>query len=144
MKNHDLLKGFRRSRTSVAQGTPTPQRKDSEHMLFAQDWGATNEFTRVNAYTFRGEESRPPKVVEEAGGFHPPITRTDQWYVDNKVFPHFQDYMKRRFQMNLTREQFNRVYNPANLPQTTGRRSTPTSPGATSSRGSPTTSAGWS
>src|SRR5207253_2373019 len=61
---------------------------------FAQDWKETNEIERVNAYTFRGEKSRSPTDIQAAGGFHPPITRADQYYVDNCIYPVFQSYMK--------------------------------------------------
>lgn len=73
------------------------------------DWKVTEELTRVNAYTFRGD-TRPPLQIEAAGGFHPPIQRNDQQYVDGTVFPKFRDYMMRRFQIKLDKAEFDRAY----------------------------------
>ncbi len=74
------------------------------------DWKVTEQMERVNAYTFRGDR-RDPKSIHAAGGFHPPITRTDSYYVDTVIFPMFRDYMKRRFNVDITRPVFQRVYN---------------------------------
>jgi hypothetical protein len=73
------------------------------------DWKTHEELKRVNGYTFRGD-TRDPLTIEKANGFQPPITRTDQQYVDNVIFPMFQSYMKRRFQMDVSKDQFERVY----------------------------------
>ena len=73
------------------------------------DWKVTEQLERVNAYTFRGDR-RNPIAVSGAGGFHPPISRTDAFYVDTVIFPMFQSYMKRRFQLDITRAQFDRAY----------------------------------
>lgn len=78
---------------------------------YPQDWNLANHLQRVNAYTFRGEvDSRGPRQVEAAGGFAPPITRTDQYYVDEYIFPYYAGYLKRRFGIDLTKDDFNRIY----------------------------------
>ncbi len=84
----------------------------AHYQTIAQDWKLTEQLERVNAYTFRGDR-RNPRAVEADGGFHPPISRTDREYIDNVVFPRFANYMKRRFNMVIPQEQFNRIYNQA-------------------------------
>lgn len=75
----------------------------------ARDWKLMDKVERVNAYTFRGD-SRPPAEIAKANGFHPPITRTDTWYVDNVVFKQFKSYMERRHGMTLTKAMFDKAY----------------------------------
>src|SRR5262249_22765763 len=62
----------------------------------AKDWCRHLDFDRVKGYGFRGD-SRPPLKIKEAGGFNPPNTRNDDWYIKNKIIPNFQQYMKERF-----------------------------------------------
>ncbi|WP_321470554.1 hypothetical protein [uncultured Paludibaculum sp.] len=76
----------------------------------AQDWKVIQHFERVNAYTFRGDQ-RGPQAIAAADGFNSPLSRTDQHYVDTVIYPQFQSYLQRRFQIQLTRDQFDRVYN---------------------------------
>lgn len=86
--------------------------KERFHYLAAAiptDWKVTEQLERVNAYTFRGDQ-RDPNAVQAAGGFQPPISRTDDYYVDNVIFPMFRDYMKRRFNVDITKQVFQRVY----------------------------------
>lgn len=78
---------------------------------YPQDWNLANQLQRVNAYTFRGEQDRTPREVEAAGGFFPPITRTDQSYVDGTIYPHYAFYLKSRFGMTISKEEFTRIYN---------------------------------
>lgn len=75
----------------------------------ATDWRLMEHMERVSAYTFRGD-TRPLAAVKTAGGFHPPITRTDTWYVDNVIFPQFASYMKRRFQVDVSKGMFDQAY----------------------------------
>jgi hypothetical protein len=75
----------------------------------ASDWKLTEQVERVSAYTFRGDK-RDPQAIEAVGGFHPPVTRNDRYYVDNVICPKFQEYMKRRFNREVSGEQFQRVY----------------------------------
>jgi hypothetical protein len=81
------------------------------HMLdrVPTDWKVMDQLKRVNAYTFRGD-SRAPAAIKAADGFHPPITRSDQYYVDSTIFPQFAGYLKRRFDIDLSKEVFDRVY----------------------------------
>lgn len=77
----------------------------------AKDWKIHEEFNRVNAFTFRGETShRKPADVRGANGFNPPVTRTDDWYIENKVAPEFTSYMKRRFAMDVDTATFLTAY----------------------------------
>ena len=93
---HPLIAGAQGLSPHLANTVPT-------------DWKVTEELHRVNAYTFRGD-SRGPKAIEAAGGFNPPITRTDQYYVDEIIFPKFEDYMRRRFNLTVSKEEFARAY----------------------------------
>jgi hypothetical protein len=86
-----------------AVGTAPPPRlvygahTDPQHLKgVAKDWCRHLDFDRVKGYGFRGD-SRPPLTIKAAGGFNPPKTRNDDWYIDNKIIPNFQDYMKERF-----------------------------------------------
>jgi len=81
------------------------------------NWGALKQgpdshFPRVNAYTFRGD-SRLPEDILAAGGFFPPITRNDTFYINNTIYPQFSDYMKRRFgkDVDISLADFLRAYN---------------------------------
>ena len=53
-------------------------------------------FKRVEGYAFRGD-TRDPLKIKADGGFNPPATRTDDYYLDNNIIPNFCDYMKKRF-----------------------------------------------
>jgi hypothetical protein len=70
----------------------------------------TQQLDRVNAYTFRGD-SRTPEAVRRAGGFNPPITRTDTYYQDEYIYPAFSKYMKKRFNMDIDKPAFARAWN---------------------------------
>jgi len=78
------------------------------------DWKVTEQLQRVNAYAFRGDK-RGPKEVRAHGGFNPPITRTDQYYVENVVYGQFNSYMMRRFgfTQDLPKDVFDRAYRKA-------------------------------
>ena len=60
---------------------------------------------RVVAYGFRGD-SRDPDTMKAAKGFLPPSTRQDERYLNGAVFEQFQDYMKRRFQQDITLDEY--------------------------------------
>jgi hypothetical protein len=62
----------------------------------AKDWCRMLEFDRVEGYAFRGD-SRDPMTIKAHGGFNPPCTRTDDYYLDKAVIPNFKKYMKARF-----------------------------------------------
>jgi|GEM_PF-2124524 len=94
------------------QYTPQVAPLNPADSIFAQDWKLTEQLERVNAYTFRGDR-RTPREVEAAKGFFPPISRTDQHYVETVVYPKFAEYLRRRVQMQLSLDQFQRVYGQA-------------------------------
>jgi hypothetical protein len=75
------------------------------------DWGVTRQLPRISAYAFRGDK-RGPQELKSHGGFQPPITRTDQHYVDEVVYPQFNSYMKRRFgfPQDIPKDVFARAY----------------------------------
>ncbi|MEJ7813242.1 MAG: hypothetical protein WKG32_22720 [Gemmatimonadaceae bacterium] len=82
----------------------------------ATDWKTMEELPRVNAYTFRGD-TRAPSAIAAAGGFSPPITRTDVYYIDSVVKPAFKSYMKRRYGQDVSDADLTRAINqvaPAN------------------------------
>ena len=72
----------------------------------ASDWNLFNFIKRTNAVTFRGDSRSPVDVITKAGGFHPPNSRTDRYYIENNIYPAFADYLKRRYQRDLTQKQF--------------------------------------
>ncbi|TCJ17188.1 hypothetical protein EZJ19_04345 [Parasulfuritortus cantonensis] len=72
---------------------------------FATDWALHKGFDRVRAFTFRGDK-RDPLAIKNAGGFKPPITRTDDWYVENVVYKQFSRWLKDRAGMDITWPQF--------------------------------------
>ena len=78
----------------------------------ANDWKTMEQLPRVNGYTFRGD-SRAPGLVAKAGGFTPPITRTDAWYVENTIKPAFKSYMKRRYDQDVSDADFTKAINQA-------------------------------
>ena len=86
----------------------------------ATDWKTTESLPRVSAYTFRGD-TRAPALIVKDNGFNPPISRTDTYYVDNVVFKYFAGYMKRRYNLDVTKAQFDRAYKDELPPGTDGR-----------------------
>ncbi len=74
------------------------------------DFKLTEKLERVNAYTFRGE-GRSPLDIEAAGGLHPPVTRTDAYHVEKRIYPRFSKYMQKCYGLDVSMEQFNRAYN---------------------------------
>jgi hypothetical protein len=75
----------------------------------ASDWKVFEQIKRTNAVTFRGDSRPPIEVIEKAGGFHPPISRTDRYYLENNVYKAFEDYLQRRYTRTLTKEEFLRA-----------------------------------
>ncbi len=76
----------------------------------AADWKTHETLQRVSAYTFRGDK-RNPAAIFAAKGFNPPISRTDQFYIDEVIYPEFKGYLERRFNKTITRADFDRAYN---------------------------------
>lgn len=71
----------------------------------ASDWKVFDWIRRTNAVTFRGD-SRSPNTVIKAQGFYPPNSRTDTYYLENNIYPAFEDYFKRRYGRNLSSVDF--------------------------------------
>ena len=63
----------------------------------ASDWDLFNTIKRINAVTFRGDGRTPREVIIRSQGFHPPNTRTDDYYL-NEVYKAFAWYMLQRYQ----------------------------------------------
>lgn len=72
----------------------------------ASDWKVFEQIKRTNAVTFRGDTRPPINVITKCGGFHPPNSRTDQYYLENNIFQEFAAYMKRRYKCTLTQDEF--------------------------------------
>jgi len=75
----------------------------------ASDWKVFEQLKRTNAVTFRGDTRSPHDVIVKAGGFFPPISRTDRYYLENNVHQEFADYLKRRYDRTLTQAEFLRA-----------------------------------
>ncbi|MFN7934260.1 MAG: hypothetical protein U0R19_13100 [Bryobacteraceae bacterium] len=74
------------------------------------DWHLMKPLQRISAFTFRGD-GRGPRDISIANGFSPPLTRTDDSYVDTVIFPQFESYMQRRFQIRITKAEFRTAFN---------------------------------
>lgn len=70
----------------------------------ATDWGLHDTIERVNAVTFRGDKRPPFALIIGAGGFSPPETRRDRYYIENKIAVAFKDYLWRRFSRTVELE----------------------------------------
>lgn len=80
-----------------------PMQKDPARPLMpgghATDWDKIPGLERVNAYSFRGEK-RSPRLIQAAGGFKPPSTRTDEAYI-KVIAGKFVQYMKSRYSQTV-------------------------------------------
>lgn len=75
----------------------------------ATDWKTMEQLDRVNAYTFRGDR-RTPALIKADGGFNPPNSRTDAYYVDNVIYKQFDQYMQRRYKVKVSKATFDQAY----------------------------------
>jgi hypothetical protein len=75
----------------------------------ANDWHLMKPLKRLSAFTFRGD-GRGPADISAANGFFPPVTRTDEAYVESVIYPQFERYMKRRFQTDITKADFRTAF----------------------------------
>jgi hypothetical protein len=66
----------------------------------AKDWQGVKDLERINAYTFRGE-LREPLEVMKAGGFTPPVSRTDDSYLQGTLCPLFKAWVQRSLHVNV-------------------------------------------
>ncbi len=62
-------------------------------------WSDMKLFEQVAAYTFRGDQRSPEKIMA-AGGFYPPSMRTDDFY-KGKIAAEFYSYMNRKQGLTL-------------------------------------------
>lgn len=72
----------------------------------ASDWKVFKTIPRTHALTFRGDSRSPNDVISKAGGFYPPNSRQDRYYLENNIYTAFADYLKRRCGRDLTKDQF--------------------------------------
>jgi hypothetical protein len=77
----------------------------------ASDWKLFEQIPRTNAVTFRGDTRPPVDVIAKANGFHPPISRTDRYYLENNIFNAFAWYLNERYQRTLTQAEFLQAVN---------------------------------
>jgi len=74
---------------------------------YAQDWAKQKDIPRVRAYSFRGD-TRKPDELKTAGGFSPPITRTDDYYMKNVVYKQFSAYLKDKRGLDISYDDFDK------------------------------------
>ena len=85
---------------------PGPMQSSAPHLAgVARDWKIMLDIERVVAYGFRGD-TRDPDALKTAKGFQPPSTRTDDRYLYGAVFEQFKDFMQRRFQQDITLDEY--------------------------------------
>jgi hypothetical protein len=72
----------------------------------ASDWKLFKDIERTNSITFRGDSRNPLAVIGAAGGFYPPNSRKDQFYLENNVYKEFKWYLNERYKRELTQEDF--------------------------------------
>jgi hypothetical protein len=91
----------------AAYGT---QAKLAPHLktAFAQDWSEHKNLERVRAFAFRGD-TRAPTEIKKAGGFHPPISRTDDDYLVKTVYPQFSKWLKDKAGSEITEDEFKEI-----------------------------------
>ncbi|UAJ09595.1 hypothetical protein [Polymorphobacter megasporae] len=73
---------------------------------FPEDWAYMKQIPRTNAITFRGDSRGPAQVLTASGGFSPPSSRTDRYYLENVISGFFIDYMQRRYKRTVTKADF--------------------------------------
>lgn len=91
-----------------AKGTLAPHLKS----LVPQDWSIMRQIPRVSAYAFRGD-TRDPVKIQSAKGFNPPISRNDDYYVENVIFKHFAAYAKAKLNVDLQLADFKKLIQQA-------------------------------
>jgi hypothetical protein len=79
----------------------------------ASDWKLFEQIERTNAVTFRGDSRPPREVLQTYGGFTPPNSRTDRYYLENNIYAAFASYLKRRYERPLQKEDFLRAVDTA-------------------------------
>jgi hypothetical protein len=83
--------------------------KSPNPAAIAADWKMFDQIKRINVVSFRGD-SRPPRVViGDMGGFTPPNSRTDRYYLENNIHAAFDNYLQRRYNRNVAKDVFLRA-----------------------------------
>jgi hypothetical protein len=72
----------------------------------ATDWAEFNKIQRTNAVTFRGDTRSPVEVIKTQGGFNPPNSRTDRYYLENGIYNGFAYYIKTRYGADVSQTDF--------------------------------------
>lgn len=72
----------------------------------ASDWKVFEQIQRTNAVTFRGDTRPPREILQDFNGFTPPSSRTDRYYLENGIYDKFKDYLERRFNRPLSKQDF--------------------------------------
>jgi hypothetical protein len=90
----------------VAPTTQNLEVKLGNDSAIASDWKLFNWIRRTNAVTFRGDSRSPLDVITRAGGFYPPNSRGDRYYLENNIYDAFASYLKRRYSRDLTKAEF--------------------------------------
>lgn len=88
---------------------------------YPDDWKHMDQIERTDAITMRGDSRAPVVVLGQDGGFFPPISRTDDYYLNNVIREYFTSYMKRRYDRDITPVQYNSALNSA-VPSIDDRR----------------------
>jgi hypothetical protein len=114
----DIMIGVRdsssRMRDFIARETYHPQVRPTSanipvkvsNAAIADDWKTFEQIPRTNAVTFRGDTRAPYEVIVKQGGFHPPNSRTDRYYLENNIYEAFADYFRRRYGGDKLDKQF--------------------------------------
>lgn len=59
------------------------------------DWKLMRDMPRVSAFAFRGD-TRSPSQIRQVDGFQAPLTRTDEYYKKNVIYPLFKAYLEKK------------------------------------------------
>ncbi len=93
---------------------PVGYRKEAEKLaahlktVVPFDWKLMQQIPRVSAYGFRGDR-RGPAEIAKAGGFQPPVSRTDDYYVKTCIYPTFSAYLKTKLDIDIALPEFERI-----------------------------------
>ena len=78
----------------------------SDGKAYPDDWKHMDQIERTDAITMRGDSRSPVVVLGQDQGFFPPISRNDDYYVNNTIREYFTAYMKRRYGRDITQAQY--------------------------------------
>ena len=106
VQNQTYHPQVRPSQQNLPTGTPNDA-------AIAADWKVFQQIKRTNAVTFRGDSRSPRQVINEMGGFTPPNSRSDRYYLENNLYNEFSKYLERRYNRNLSKNDFLRAVDAA-------------------------------